>query len=78
MTENRKRRSQPPSTPPTNKSRARPAGNAPWPLPQTDDESKVAREGLAWSSLAGNSTLGLAALGVGAGAFRRKYRSSKP
>jgi len=76
MTENRKRRNQKPSTPAIPKNRARPEGNAPWPLPSTQDEDKVAREGLAWSSLAGNSTLGIAALGIGAGAFRRKYRSS--
>ena len=76
MSENRKRRSQKPSTSSAPKTPTRPSGNAPWPLPPTQDDGKVAREGLAWSALAGNSTLGIAALGIGAGAFRRKYRSS--
>ncbi|MGI0130152.1 MAG: hypothetical protein ACREEC_08405 [Thermoplasmata archaeon] len=71
MTENRR----PLTDPSTTGDRAPGAPGEPsWPLPK---ESRGVNEGLAWSALAGNSSLGIVALGIGAGAFRHRYPSSR-
>ena len=63
--------------PETNVSRRTPASKSAWPLPSARDASDGARHGFAWSSVAATPNLGMAALGLGAGAFRLKYRTSE-
>jgi hypothetical protein len=53
-----------------------PPAPAAWPLPARPGEDRRVSPAFALSSIAGNSSLGIAALVVGAGAFGLRYRSS--
>jgi hypothetical protein len=56
--------------------RAKPATQNAWPLPAIRDPEPRVSPGLQISAFAANPSLGMAALGLGAGAFGRRYRTS--